>query len=326
MAAPQVLAESENLDRLYSLLSPLSMGAGWNKPTPSLWPAPNGDFLPARWAYSQAKGALDAAGRLIDTKLAERRNLILVNPHENNSYATTRTMTAAYQMILPGEKARSHRHTPNALRLVMDTEPGIYTVVDGAKLPMLPGDVLLTPNWCWHGHSNDSGARAYWIDFLDTPLVHLLEPMFLEPHPDEFEEPRETPANSTMRFPWEETCMRLDAAQQTPDGPNGTQIALGDPALDTIGLYMMRLKEGVATAPNRTTANNILAVAKGRGTTIVEGKKFTWERGDVIAVPMWQQHSHVASEESVLLRVTDEPTMSRLGFLRNAQFAPPSRA
>ena len=34
------------------------------------------DFQPFVWSYAQAKGALDAAGRLINTELAERRNLI----------------------------------------------------------------------------------------------------------------------------------------------------------------------------------------------------------------------------------------------------------
>src|ERR1700730_13524937 len=174
------LARSGSLQELYDKLETVGMGAGWNKPTPSLWPSPRKTLVPAHWKYELARGALDAAGRLINTELAERRNLILYNPVPGNEYATTRTLLAAYQMILPGEKARSHRHTPNALRLIVDAEPGTYTVVDGEKLPMLPGDVLLTPNWRWHGHGNDGAAAAYWIDFLDAPLIQLLEPMFLE--------------------------------------------------------------------------------------------------------------------------------------------------
>jgi len=162
VSSPTSLAKAPDLESLYQMLAPLSVGAGWAKPTPSLWPAPHKTFLPAHWSYEQGKAALDAAGRLIDTKLAERRNLILANPLEGNTYATVRTLIAAYQMILPGEKARSHRHTPNALRLIVDAEPGTYTVVDGEKLPMLPGDVLLTPNWRWHGHGNDGAAAAYW--------------------------------------------------------------------------------------------------------------------------------------------------------------------
>src|ERR1700729_2346914 len=181
------LAQSGTLEELYGKLSQVGIAPGWNKKVASLWPSPKKNFAPAHWKYEQARGALDAAGRLINTELAERRNLILYNPVSDASYGTVRTMVAAYQMIMPGEKARSHRHTPNALRLIIDADPGAYTIVNGERLSMMPGDVVLTPNWCGQGHGNDSRANAYWLDVLDVPLVHLLEPMFFEPHPDDFE-------------------------------------------------------------------------------------------------------------------------------------------
>jgi len=34
--------------------------------------------------------------------------------------------------------------------------------------------------------------------------------------------------------------------------------------------------------------------------------------------PAWQPHTHAAVEDAVLFRVSDEPVMSRLGFLRVA--------
>src|ERR1700692_3602969 len=135
------LAQSGTLEDLYGKLGQIGIAPGWAKKVASLWPEPKKNFAPAHWKYEQARGALDAAGRLINTELAERRNLILANPVDGNSYATARTMIAAYQMIMPGERARSHRHTPNALRLIIDAEPGSYTVVNGVKLPMGPGDV-----------------------------------------------------------------------------------------------------------------------------------------------------------------------------------------
>ncbi len=183
MQAPsrEDLARSGTLEELYGKLAQVGIAPGWNKKVASLWPAPKKNFAPAHWTYEQARGALDAAGRLINTELAERRNLILFNPASGESYGTVRTMVSAYQMIMPGEWARAHRHTPNALRLIIDAEPGVYTDVNGVKLAMEPGDVLLTPNWCSHGHGNDSRASAYWLDFLDVPLVQLLEPMFFEP-------------------------------------------------------------------------------------------------------------------------------------------------
>ena len=209
---PQQLAQSGTLEDLYKQLEPIRLGAGWAKPTPSLWAEPKKSFQPFVWSYAQAKGALDAAGRLINTELAERRNLIMQNP-AGGSYATSRTIVAAYQMIMPGEKARSHRHTPNALRLIIDADPGAYTIVNGERLSMMPGDVVLTPNWCWHGHGNDSRANAYWLDVLDVPLVHLLEPMFFEPHPDEFEKETVVANASPMHFSWADTERRLTATE-----------------------------------------------------------------------------------------------------------------
>jgi len=294
----------------------MHVGPGWNKPTPSLWDEPRKTFVPAHWRYDQAKAALDAAGRLINTELAERRNLILYNPVPGNEYATTRTLLAAYQMILPGEQARSHRHSPNALRLIVDAEPRAYTIVDGVKLPMDPGDVLLTPNWSWHGHGNEARAPAFWIDFLDTPLIHALEPMFFEPHPAGYEPVARTAEVSPMRFAWKDTLSRLDQAAPDPAGPHGTQIELGSPAMRTISLHMMRLTPGVPTAAHRTTANNIYAVVQGSGTTTIDGESFTWSRGDVVATPAWRPHSHRAFGDAVLLRVSDEALLSPLDLLR----------
>jgi gentisate 1,2-dioxygenase len=216
-------------------------------------------------------------------------------------------------MIMPGEKARSHRHTPNALRLVVDAEPGAYTIVNGEKLSMMPGDVVLTPNWCWHGHGNDSRACAYWLDVLDVPLVQLLEPMFFEPHPDEFEKESVVANASPMHFPWAQSQARLAHAKA-----NGqpAEIALGDPALDTMALSMIELKPGQGTAPRKVMANNVLGVVQGSGTTEVEGTVLSWSRGDAIVVPAWQEHRHRSDDGAVLFRVTDEPVMQKLGFLR----------
>ncbi|MGH6671758.1 MAG: cupin domain-containing protein [Xanthobacteraceae bacterium] len=322
MPSREELAQSGTLEELYGKLGQISIGPGWAKATPSLWPAPKKTFAPAHWKYDQARGALDAAGRLINTELAERRNLILFNPAAENGYGTVRTLVAAYQMIMPGEWARAHRHTPNALRLILDSEPGTYTEVDGVKIAMEPGDVLLTPNWSSHGHGNDSRACAYWLDFLDVPLVQLLEPMFFEPAEGENAENATGAAptkDSPFVFPLSETVKRLDAATPDPSGPFGTHVQLGNPAMDTIGLHMMRLAPRAKTATLQTTANNIYAIVRGAGATMIDGERFEWRRGDVIAAPAWRPHLHEASEDALMFRVTDEPVMQRLGFLRIEQ-------
>jgi gentisate 1,2-dioxygenase len=322
---PQDLARSASLDELYGKLEAFGAGPGWNKPIPAMWNTPRENFRPAHWSFAHAKGALEAAGRLISTELAERRNLILFNPVEGNTYATLRTLIVAYQMIMPGERARAHRHTANALRLVLDAEPGTFTVVDGEKIPMLPGDVLLTPNWSSHAHGNDGRASAIWLDFLDVPLVQLLEPMFFDPHLDDdhqheaFDQNPAPPRTTPLVFPLSETLARLKDATPDPTGRFGQMIELGAPALDTISLHMIGLDARQATAPLQTTANNIYSVVEGSGTTIVDGERFAWRRGDVVAVPAWRPHHHEAAEASILFRVSDEPVLARLGFLRTAR-------
>jgi gentisate 1,2-dioxygenase len=333
--SPADLARSGTLEELYGKLDVVGMGPGWNKPTPSLWPAPRKTYLPAHWRYELARSALDAAGRLINTSLAERRNLILFNPVEGNTYGTVRTLVAAYQMIMPGERARVHRHTPNALRLILDAEPGTYTEVAGTNIAMAPGDVLLTPNWSTHGHGNDGKACAYWLDFLDAPLVQMLEPMFFETAADEIPQAAEksdaaqgAPAaktatasatatrDSPLVFTREETLCRLDEATPDPSGAFATQIELGSPALATTALFMMKLRPQERTKPYRTTANNIYAVVGGEGITEVDGVCFSWSRGDVVAAPAWRPHWHEASADAILLRVTDAPVMQRFGWWR----------
>ena len=334
MSSPSLsdLACSGTLEELYGKLDKVGMGAGWNKPTPSLWPAPRKMLVPAHWKYQLARGALDAAGRLINTALAERRNLILFNPAEGNAYATVRTLVAAYQMIMPGEWARTHRHTPNALRLILDAEPGTYTQVNCVNIAMEPGDVLLTPNWSTHGHGNRSKACAYWLDFLDVPLVQLLEPMFFEVTEDGNEaanEPDRAAVQATTDSPFvftlKDTLRRLDEAKPEPAAPFGTHIELGHPALATTALHMMRLTPAVRTAPYRTTANNIYAVVQGEGASTVDGARFEWQRGDVIAAPAWRPHWHEATSDAILFRVTDEPVMQRFGWLREEQPAMSAR-
>lgn len=307
-----------DLDELYRRLEEMNITAGWNKPEPSLYPEPKHNFEPTHWSWRECKAAIDAAGGLVDTELAERRNLVLYNPQDAKRYATTRTLVAAYQMILPGEHARTHRHTPHALRLVLEGT-GAYTVVDGARLEMEPGDVVLTPGGCWHGHGNDGAGACYWLDGLDVPLTQLLEPIFFEPHPDGFAEVESRPRESPFLFRWEETRRQLDLARPDPEQRFGARVQLGDPALPTAAVYMERIAAGTQTRPPRTSANALFCVVEGSGRSTVGGIQFDWGRGDVFAAPCWRPVEHRADADTTLFCMTDEPLQRYCGYLRVAE-------
>ena len=309
------LKDSATLDDLYQNLDTCHIQAGWAKDEPSLWDAPRKSYRPMHWSWDAGSAALAAAGRLVDTELAERRNLILFNPVEGNRYATVRTMICAYQMILPGEVARSHRHTPNALRMVLEGECA-YTVVDGERLDMHVNDVLLTPNWHWHGHGSESDGPCSWLDCLDVPTTHLLEPMFFEPHPEAYEPISSRPSHSPYIFPWADVQKDLDRTVPDAEERFGRRIQLDVPSMPSIALYMQRMEGGTRTRPLRTTANNIFCAVEGSGTTVIDNEKFSWRRGDVIAAPAWRPIEHHVETDATLFVMTDEKLMDMLGWLR----------
>src|SRR3977135_4013479 len=115
----------------YTNLHAQHFSPGWGRPEPSMWAEPKPKFKPAVWRFAKAKQALDASHNLVPAEQTERRNLILVNPIEGNTCATTRNLVAAYQCVMPGDKARTHRHSAAALRLVLHGKQGVYTVVNG---------------------------------------------------------------------------------------------------------------------------------------------------------------------------------------------------
>lgn len=306
------------LEALYARIYGLNMEGGWHRKAPALWPEPRANFRPHLWRYADVKPILEQAGGLVDHRMADRRNLTMTNPVEGNLYATVRTLVAAYQSIKPGEKAEAHRHTPNALRIILEGR-GTYTVVNGTRVEMRPGDVLLTPSWAWHSHEAVGPDDCFWVDVLDVPLVHLLEPMFFERHPDKFEAQVTDVAEDPLAFRWEESLRRLDAAAAPAHGVAEREIELGAPALKTIAIHVQRLGAGFRSAVHRTSANAVFTVVEGEGSTRAGDEELHWRRGDVFAIPSWRAYSHHATRDAHLVRVSDEPVMRAFDFLRAAQ-------
>jgi gentisate 1,2-dioxygenase len=304
------------LDALYAEAERLSVTPGWiRRDKPVLWREPNSEFVPMHWRYQPIRDALEAAGGLIDVALAERRNLILRNPIPNNGFATTRTLVSAYQMIMPGEHAPSHRHSSHALRVIIDAR-GTYSTVNGEKTPMESGDVVLTPGWCWHGHGHDGDEPGYWFDGLDVPLTHLFETMFYEEHPDKYEKVVKVAETSPYRFTRDAMARALDSATADPEGRHGPQIELDAPEMRLMRLTMQRLEAGMRTRRQRSTANRIFVVVEGEGESRVGDQQFTWARGDTIAVPCWTWFEHRADADAVLFGMSDEPLMRFAQYYR----------
>ncbi|MCW5774118.1 MAG: cupin domain-containing protein [Rhodospirillaceae bacterium] len=310
------LRHAPDADSLVQRAEARDLAPGWiPRKTAGLWREPATAFRAAHWRWAEAKAAMDGAQRLVSTQFAERRNFGMRNPIEGNDAATLRTLVCAYQTILPGETARSHRHAPHAFRVILESR-GAWSCVDGEKHPMETGDIVLTPGWCWHGHGHDGDAPAYWFDGLDVPLVHQLEPMFFEEHPAVYEPIRRVTPDSPFRFTAAGQQRALDAASDDPAGHFGRRIAIDTASMPTIGIHVQRWQPGFESRPYRCAANQAFVVVSGRGRSEIGGAHFAWGAGDTFVAPMWQSIRHRADDESLVVSMSDEPVMRFCKFWR----------
>lgn len=307
---------TSDLAALEARAAGLETSPGWiARPEPIFWPEPRSQFVPAHWSYAPIRAALADAARLVDLSLAERRILALRNPHPGNNFATTRTLSLSYQLMLPGETAGTHRHASHALRVMLDAK-GTYSVVDGIEMPMETGDIVLTPGGCWHGHAHRGSEPACWVDGLDIPLTHLLEPMFFEPYPGRFQQATSRTDASPLRFAAADIKARLDTAPVPALGDAGRRIELPAPDMPAMGLVVLRLAKGEATRLRRSTASRSWVVMEGEGRSQIGGSSFEWRRGDTLAAPAWTWLRHTATSQAQLFELSDAPLMKACKYWR----------
>jgi gentisate 1,2-dioxygenase len=134
---------------------------------------PRNKAVPYRWRWTDIEPRLRAAAKTVPIEECERRALVFANPGLDGKPYITNTLFAAYSLYNPGEQAPVHRHTPSASRFVLAGDGG-FTVVEGEKLTMRRGDLVLTPSGTWHDHGNDGKEAVIWVDVLDVPLVESL--------------------------------------------------------------------------------------------------------------------------------------------------------
>jgi gentisate 1,2-dioxygenase len=303
--------------------------------------------VPYLWKWAEVRAQMMRASEVVSTENVERRVLGLMNPGLENSgrFATTPNLVAAIQMIMPGETALAHHHTPAALRIIIEGESS-YTCTDGERLWMEPGDLILTPAWSYHDHKNESDGPMMWLDGLDVPLVQSMDTMFFELFPgkrtqpptqaDEasmtrFSAPGMRPANFTWekkyspltKYSWKKMVQALDDMKE-PDPYDDLRLEYfnphtGGPVMPTIGCYAQKLRPGAHTKKHRHSSAVIYYVFRGSGHSVIEGKRFDWSERDIFVVPGWHWHEHVnwsAGEDAILISYTDEPLLKTLGIHR----------
>jgi gentisate 1,2-dioxygenase len=305
--------------------------------------APGTTAIPAIWRYKDMRPQLLRAAELISTQQAERRVLMLENPGLPGTGYITSSLYSGMQIILPGEVAGAHRHASNAMRFIIEGV-GAYSTVEGERVPMYPGDFVLTPYWCWHDHGHAGREPVIWLDALDNPFAQFFGTMFRESCPHEKQalsltaghtearygagllpvEYRGTKlASPLLTYPYDRTREALDKLAK--DGPlhpsHGIRMRYANPTtggnvFPTISVYVTWLPKGFAGHSYRSTESAIFCGVEGRGRVIAGDVEFSFEPHDVFTVPSWIPHRIEAEDECVLFSYSDRGPQETLGLFR----------
>jgi gentisate 1,2-dioxygenase len=293
---------------------------------------------PSLWRWTDVYESLVRAGEVISLENSERRVVRLVNPGLDKKHGfATHTIQVSFQYVKPGENARAHRHTPAALRFVIQGN-GAYTTVNGQQCVMEPGDLILTPKLTWHDHSNESNEPMLWLDGLDFPLVTALHQVMQErfaerrqPIEKSSEEVMAKLTNSDYHGPpladyfhykWRDTEPALRALAKAADGWNRFDGYLldyrsplsGGPTMATIQCALQLLPAKTKTESHRHTSTVMYHVFRGSGSTQIGEKQFDWQQGDTFVVPLWYAHRHAnaSAGEAMLFSLSDAPALRAL--------------
>lgn len=334
----------------YDALAPLSLAPLWEVLAKILTAAPTTRARPFLWRYQEVRPLILQAGELISAKEAERRVLVLENPGMTGETAITETLYAGLQLILPGEIAPAHRHTPSAFRFIVEGDRA-YTAVDGEKAYMRRGDLILTPNWAWHDHGHEGAKPVVWLDGLDIPLIRYLGTVFTEPYPRERFPTNRPPGSSYARwglnmrpvgetfdkhhspifhYPYARSREALVALSRSDDADPKRGWCMeyidpttGGPILPTLSAYLSLLPKGFKGETRRTTEAQVFSVVEGTGRLVTmpdggEPQTFQFGPSDHFVVPLWMPHRLEADDEAVLFSYTDGGLQKALGLFREA--------
>lgn len=296
------------------------------------------------WRYEQVRPLLIKAGELTPMEKAERRVLVLANPgHGLGNMQATPSIYLGLQLILPGETAPNHRHTPNAMRIIVEGE-GAFTTVNGEPCRMERGDLILTPSGKWHEHHHEGEGPIVWLDVLDLPLIYSLEGSWaieskqlqqgVKTRDKSFADysaagvvpnlnfERGSTDSPMLRYPWSKTRACLtEMAADYPEGLlriNYVNPETGASLFPSIGFGAIMLRPGETIAlPKRTTACIFHAV-EGAGSLQVDGgEALSWTEKDTLSAPGYSDitlSNTSASEPAFFITADEEPLHRYLGI------------
>jgi gentisate 1,2-dioxygenase len=321
-----------------------------------LWPslrallppdAPRTSTRPTHWPFAVIRPLLLRAGELTPIEKAERRVLVLANPGRGlDNLQASSAIYLGMQLVLPGEVAPNHRHTPNAARIVVQGS-GACTIVSGERCAMSHGDLVLTPSGLWHEHRHEGQGPFIWLDVLDLPLMVYLDVSYViqgeaqKIHRDPVAYasggvlPRVHGQATRARYPlmryaWPHTRAALEALAATTGRDAPVEVAYVNPetggdCLDTVAFSALMLRPGETQTLRRMSPARVLHVVDGSGQADIDGTTIDFGAADTFCAPGFAtvRLANGSTRAPLFLIVADEsPIHRKLGVLEMRDDAP----
>jgi gentisate 1,2-dioxygenase len=311
-----------SIEEFIQNLRAAGLDAPWSRPGPLI--PPKATAVQSRlWRWADIEPLVRQGPEFMKPgRGAERRILRLDNPGVPERTAT-HTISVAVQYLLPGEVAPAHRHTPNAVRFMLEGE-GAFTTVEGDKCVMRRGDLVITPSMTWHDHGNEGVEPVMWTDGLDSPVVRYLENLHMDPYPGEQQPVREGPPTRHVHYRWADSYAELLRRASGAGSPFDDVLMeyrdpiSGGPVVPTLGCYLQTLRAGFRGRAHRESSSAVYHVVSGSGRTTIDGVAYDWGEGDFFAIPPRAVHEHAnpGSDPAVLFSFQDVPMLQSLGHYR----------
>ena len=314
-----------------------------------LWPSlravlppkvPTRRTQPTFWSYQALRPLLLRAGELTPMEKAERRVLVLANPgHGLEKMQASAAMYLGMQLLLPGEWAPAHRHTPNAVRMIVEGE-GAWTTVDGEKCPMSRGDLILTPTGLWHEHGHEGDQPVVWLDVLDLPVVYYLETSYVTegarqtvrqgrgdkawtragvvPTPVFRRSERRNPV---LRYPWADARAALVSLAEDQPALEAVQVTYvnpetGEDAEAILGFYALLLRPGQRLSLPARSPAQVFHVIEGSVEAQIVDRRFALAEADTCCAPGYEAvtlTNRLADRPSFVFIADESPLHRKLG-------------
>lgn len=294
------------------------------------------------WRWSNMQKVVEETSKIRAAHVLDRRVLLMAKPgrHHVMDEAATGQIYCSFQLVLPGERAEAHRHPMSALRFVVQApDSGASSIVDGKDCPMHPGDMIITPGWCWHEHVNEGDKPVIWLDVLDVGLHYVLDTAGFQPGPMrdapstlddavfvsagitprvDGEDYGQRPYSPRFRYAWEDAERALDAAPLNADGSREVRYGnplTGGPSMSLLDSTLLRLQAGQPTRNYCSTASALFFVKEGSGSSKIGDKTIHWQANDMFTVPakLWASHTADAGG-ACLFQVSNREVYRRLGL------------